>query len=503
MNTLLNDGAFVQAMQVKSFKSYAQARKMLKEMIDRNAHVVAQGVFNLKTISGCVSILLPATYLLISLFIGSFTVWGITLGAIASAALSAFFFGKAQIDAQHRIPLLAFSFLGFLISLGSIVLPPFYFTFSWMFIGVGLPWITAIIAGYLLHEAETAGQCKDIFVYCINQLLIPLDNHKISTLKKNWLDNCVESVIIPNAVLAINTALGEDKDRLLVEQDSVGLKKLQDPSFTVSTSTERLIVSLLSQMDGGSIALAGPRGAGKSTLLRKFSRPIGIEGLLLRRLSSPIDAEDIDAPITVYLAAPAEYIPRDFIAELLQRLCETYLVNEYCRMPEPIYKERKHSLRRALGRIPGIIRLIITTVITLAIIAWMAWPVIGHLIRSHYHYHEYYLSTTNTFRHWFDRTYTHAYDAIHNGLKKIWTFLAIAARIVVIIIALTHLPTLSTWRQRIGLRKEPPLAKTARDYLLRLQVEKTVTWGTSLNLNPATGRLVGAALTKGGTASVP
>jgi hypothetical protein len=56
-------------------------------------------------------------------------------------------------------------------------------------------------------------------------------------------------------------------------------------------------------------------------------------------------------------------------------------------------------------------------------------------------------------------------------------------------------------RERLGVRKEPLLAKTARDYLQRLQVEKTVTWGTSLNLNPVSGRLLGGTLNKGGAAS--
>ena len=499
VNALLKDGAFAQAVQIKSYKPYAQARKMLKETIDENTDVADGGSFNVKTISVCVCALLLVIYLPVSFFLGPFASWGITLAVIVSAAPSAFVFGKAQIDTQHRIPLLASSFLGFLISLGLIILLPIYFTFSWVFIGVALPWIMVIIASYILHEAETAGQCKDILIYCMNQLLLPLHRRKVSRLKKNWLDDCVESIIIPNAVLAINTALGEDKDRLLVEQNSEGIRKLQDPSFTVSTSTERLIVSLLSQMDGGSIALAGPRGAGKSTLLRKFSSPIGYEAL--RKLSNPIDAVVIDAPVSVYLAAPAEYIPRDFIAELLQRLCETYLTNEHYRMPDPIYKERKRSLRRALGRIPAVVKFALGTVIALGIIAWMAWPIIGHVIRAHYHYHYYYISTTNSVRYWFDRTYTHVYKSIHNKFKSAWTFLKIFTRIFVVFCVWCYLANRSSLHERLGLRKEPPLAKTARDYLLRLQVEKTVTWGTSLNLNPVTGRLMGATLNKGGTAS--
>ena len=137
----------------------------------------------------------------------------------------------------------------------------------------------------------------------------------------------------------------------------------------------------------------------------------------LRRSAATSSAEHINAPVSVYLAAPAEYIPRDFIAELLQRLCEAYLVHENCRMPEPIYKERKHNIKRALGRMPGIVRLVLETTVVLGIITWLAWPVIGHLIRAHYHYHYYYISSTNSVRHWFDRTYTHIYNSLHSTFK--------------------------------------------------------------------------------------
>jgi hypothetical protein len=47
--------------------------------------------------------------------------------------------------------------------------------------------------------------------------------------------------------------------------------------------------------------------------------------------------------------------------------------------------------------------------------------------------------------------------------------------------------------------KEPPLAKKAREYLLRLQVDKTVAWGATLNSSAL--RTVGLGISRGGTAS--
>ncbi len=486
MDALMGE-PFTQATENDSYEQYDDARNELQGTIEENSDIINGGAVDRRSASVYVcAIVLLLTVVVSAFYVGIETV-GIMLAALIPAGLSAWLFGKVRIEHYHRYRRVAVSIFGIVISLCAIILPHFYLKLPWAPFSLFLSLGAALTTGYLLRSAETVNKCGNLLLYAVNWISILSRRPDFSRFQRWWLDSCVENVIIPNAVLTINTTLGEDKDRLLVEQDSEGLRKLQDPTFTISTSTERRIASALAQMDGGSIALAGPRGAGKSTLLRTFSGRGG--------------AEHINAPISVYLAAPAEYIPRDFIAELLQRLCEAYLLRENCRMPEPIYKERKHNLKRALGRVPGIVRLVLKTTVVLGIITWLAWPVIGHLIRAHYHYHYYYISSTNSIRHWFDRTYTHMYHFFHSKFKKIWTLLAIASRIIVIVIVLVRLPSLSTWRKRIGLRKEPPLAKTARDYLLRLQVEKTVTWGKTLNLNPVNGRLMGATLNKGGTAS--
>ena len=486
MNALM-DEAFTQARGKSRYKRYDEVRNELLDTIEENSDITNGGAVNRRSASVyvCASVLLLAV--VVSVFnVGIGTV-GIILATIIPAGLSAWLFGKVRTEPYHRYRRIAVFILSISISICAMILPHFYFKLPWAPFNLLLSLSAALTAGYLLHSTETVNKCGELLSYVLNCVSILFRRPGFSELQERWLESWVEDVIIPNAVLAINTALGEDKDRLLVEQDSEGLRKLQDPTFTVSTSTEQRIASVLAQMDGGSIALAGPRGAGKSTLLKIFSGQSG--------------AEHIDTPVSVYLAAPAEYMPRDFIAELLQRLCEAYLVHENCQMPEPIYKERKHNLKRALGRMPGIVRLVLKTTVVLGIIIWLAWPVIGPLIKAHYHYHYYYISSTNSVRYWFDRTHTHIYESLHSRLKEFWTFLAVASRIIAILFVLQYFPSLPTWRKRIGLRKEPPLAKKARDYLQRLQVEKTVTWGKTLNLNPVTGRLAGATLNKGGTAS--
>src|SRR5260370_20691573 len=136
---------------------------------------------------------------------------------------------------------------------------------------------------------------------------------RLRDLRERWLADTMEIVIYPNVVEAINEVLLEKNYKnLWVEPESEGLKKLQDPVFRVSTRSSGRLRELLSQMDGGSIALAGPRGAGKSTLLKDFSQLSGDQMISVRG-------------ICVYVPAPAEYVAKEFIADLFQRLCEAYL----------------------------------------------------------------------------------------------------------------------------------------------------------------------------------
>ena len=278
---------------------------------------------------------------------------------------------------------------------------------------------------------------------------------------------------MPQAIMVINTTLGKDKDRLLVEQDSEGLRKLQDPSFTVPTISMRRIASVLSQMDGGSIALAGPRGAGKSTLLRRFSSPLA-------------DQTKKRPYICVYLQAPAEYVPRDFIAELFQRLCEAYLLYTKSPLPEPIYRERPrfnagHMARRAIS----ILWLLLRTAIAVAIIVWLTGP----FIKTAYpHVHE---SIVATFSDWYNFASQH--------MRMWWKNYRVFCVMGLVILVVILIPGPARWKRYIRRRREPMLVKRAREYLHRLQVDKTVTWGTSFN-SPAV-RGVRFSMNRGGSAS--
>ncbi|TMR25341.1 hypothetical protein ETD86_01800, partial [Nonomuraea turkmeniaca] len=83
-----------------------------------------------------------------------------------------------------------------------------------------------------------------------------------------------------------------------------GLRRVRGLDWHVPTPAEHRLLLISSGMDGGSIALAGPRGVGKTELLKAFCT--GGE----------------DAKLAVELTAPVSYDRREFMLHLFAKLCE-------------------------------------------------------------------------------------------------------------------------------------------------------------------------------------
>ena len=293
------------------------------------------------------------------------------------------------------------------------------------------------------------------------------DWRKRRNCQKKWLDHSLTTVIYPHAVLAINRVLGEDSTKLLVEQDSEGLRRLQDPKLTASTKSEIRLRTLLDRMDGGSIAVTGPRGAGKSTLLRRICGPQGYsEG----------------GPPSIYISAPAEYVAREFLAELFQQVCDTYLQQ----FDSPIAGIRYRGLRthretvRVVRHMATILRLIFRAVLALALLAVAFGPLLAgvHLPAAIAHL---------PVRHWRDDLTQYA--------KVGWDKYQVAIRVIAGIWALIWWPNKRLRRRRLGRLRRPKLVKRARNYSIHLKIERTSSWGA--NLGMPTMRGTGLSLSKG------
>ncbi|MFC3892560.1 hypothetical protein ACFOWZ_13845 [Lentzea rhizosphaerae] len=88
----------------------------------------------------------------------------------------------------------------------------------------------------------------------------------------------------------------------------------------------RRLADLVRTLDGGSFALAGPRGAGKTSLLEAFRQGAYLEP------KQPLD-------LVVMVAAPVDYVPREFVLHLYACACRAVL--SYAELVDP------YALKRA------------------------------------------------------------------------------------------------------------------------------------------------------------
>jgi Cdc6-like AAA superfamily ATPase len=467
---LVDGEAFSQALKLESYRRYAVTTGLTGDAAQRNRAIAASGPLTPAVLTAFTS-----PFVILALLCAEGAVSGgwdmaIMAGWLILAILAAALYVRARIRNMHRRRTTTIALASLLISAVGM-LSPRLLHFPWSPYLVVPAWSVVVVLGVILGDPERNQRCRDALTFVSNVIAIEIGIRDGKRLRGRWLEDCVEDVIMPQAVLAINTVLGEDKDRLLVEQNSEGLRRLQDPSFTVPTQSEERLANVLSQMDGGSIALAGPRGAGKSTLLRKFSGPKSID---LRNYPC----------ISVYLTAPAQYIPRDFIAQLLQRLCEEYLDFVQLSLPEPIRERRpRRHLRYVVKRVGRISWLCLRTLLALSLVGFLLY-----LLKPDYS-HLYSSVTADYLR---ARTLVSKDASLGWKLHRGWCIFFLA------LLAFLLLPLAPQgWRTRSE-RPAPALAKRAQEYLIRLQVDKTVSWGISV---APTVRGMGWSVTKGESAS--
>ncbi|GLY48364.1 hypothetical protein [Lentzea sp. NBRC 102530] len=98
----------------------------------------------------------------------------------------------------------------------------------------------------------------------------------------------------------------------------------------------RELADLVDSLDGGSFALAGPRGSGKTNLLRAFCR-----GAYRRRGQA--------ADLSVLVAAPVDYVPREFVLHLYAQTCHAVLAHLRESAPKIVWR-RRHDGRVQLAK---------------------------------------------------------------------------------------------------------------------------------------------------------
>ncbi|MFG6199964.1 P-loop NTPase fold protein [Nonomuraea sp. JJY05] len=141
----------------------------------------------------------------------------------------------------------------------------------------------------------------------------------VDQLRGQWHDSLHES-LLGFLRARISDELSEQSARryatTLQLGPAPGLRRVRGLDWHVATPAEEQLEMISGGMDGGSIALAGPRGVGKTELLRSFCA--GGEGTRL----------------AVEVSAPVSYDRREFMLHLFAMLCERVMVADLKAAPE-------------------------------------------------------------------------------------------------------------------------------------------------------------------------
>uniref|UniRef100_UPI0015F05FC1 P-loop NTPase fold protein n=1 Tax=Streptomyces sp. WELS2 TaxID=2749435 RepID=UPI0015F05FC1 len=128
-----------------------------------------------------------------------------------------------------------------------------------------------------------------------------------------WAEDLRGNGVEPLMKRVLDALLGDDPDELLFPDSYEGFRTSAGHAYFVPSVGAEQLTRKMGHMDGGTIAICGPRGSGKTTLLEHCV------------------AENDFSVIT---SAPATFTPQDFLVSLFSALCERYIKSEGYQVPD-------------------------------------------------------------------------------------------------------------------------------------------------------------------------
>ncbi|MFJ6724964.1 P-loop NTPase fold protein [Streptomyces sp. NPDC091281] len=128
---------------------------------------------------------------------------------------------------------------------------------------------------------------------------------------------------------AVEELLGDERGTLLITSSHEGLRAPRQRSYFVANGSAAELDRKMGQLDGGVIAVSGPRGVGKTSLMENCVR------------------ED---DFAVFAHAPATYAPHDFLTSLFVSVCRTYITRAGFDAPEFVRLSYLRRVTRAMSR---------------------------------------------------------------------------------------------------------------------------------------------------------
>ncbi|WP_141573000.1 P-loop NTPase fold protein [Streptomyces ipomoeae] len=167
----------------------------------------------------------------------------------------------------------------------------------------------------------------------IQQLVsLPFRARDIRAASRTWERDLQHNGVTPVVHRVIDTLLGPDPDSVFLPDRYDGLRAARDLEYVVPSRAALQLEGKLAILDGGTVAVCGPRGVGKSTLL---------------------DSALKEGDFAIQAHVPATYTPHDFLLSLCVDVCEQYIGHEKYAVPPLI---RLSGFVRALRRAQSALR---------------------------------------------------------------------------------------------------------------------------------------------------
>ncbi|MDB4872567.1 MAG: hypothetical protein JWL97_3571 [Gemmatimonadales bacterium] len=426
--TIRTDSIAADAQEVHSFEEYSHSTDIFingMRVLDKFFGGPTESDYLARVFSGILFILV-----LLSLFSSVFVTTSYVVGGVFGSLIG------------FLLPDKRFKFKALLTAnLVVVLLTPQVLTHEIRYFWLPVMVVTITALAYYVTIPETGLSAISMFAGAFYGPVVAINYCIAKSIEKRWLNEVKGEVIIPELIRSVNSVLGDDYERLLVEHDARGLKRLYDKSLLVSTSSETRVKTTLRRSEGASIAVAGPRGSGKSTLLKSLV--------------------DSNSGVALVIAAPAEYSPKEFLVELFQCICEEYIS---CR-GYSFSRVGNYSLvkRTRLGFVYSALKIIARIILSLCLFTVLAFSV----------YRELATSATSAYRS--------SWQISRSVYQSVLTFSDTHPRVWQLVLAILCFVIFPKRWKHARFKLEPKLVSLARNHLVQLRVEKTVTWGATAN----------------------
>ncbi|MGW7719793.1 P-loop NTPase fold protein [Streptomyces chartreusis] len=190
---------------------------------------------------------------------------------------------------------------------------------------------TPIVIATLVNDTSLTNLKNQLAVFW-NALRLPRLYIRRYRTSRHW-DSELQTNGVPRvATQVIDALMGEDPHSALLPGSYEGLRSPNGEGWVVNSAAMEQLQHKLSILEGGTVAVCGPRGAGKTTLLDSAAR---------------------QGDLTVTIRVPAAYTPYDLVLTTFVKVCERYMQREGYPLPQLTrlsgFVRTRQRLHRALS----------------------------------------------------------------------------------------------------------------------------------------------------------